>query len=677
VAERRLAAILFTDIVGYTALMAESEEKGLRARRRHREVVRPLVERYAGEWIEAPGDESLSTFHSALDAVNAGLAILAALRDDAELKLHVGIHSGDIVVSDGEISGDGVNIAARLCSMSEGDALCVSGEVHRSIRNQPGIDAKALGEQTLKNVPEPVAVYAVSGTAAPPRRVSWAAPLLRTVRRWPIQAAALLVLVALAAAWWAVRPFAEPLPIRSIAVLPLENLSDDPEREYFADGLTEALIGELAKIGSLRVISRTSSMQFKDARSPLPEIAEQLGVQGVIEGTVIHEGDRVRVTVQLLDAREDVHLWSDRYDRDLGGMLALQSELAQAVAAEVRAKLTPEEREALRAPQVDPRAYDAYVRGLELSGRVAGGPTELDAIRALERAVELDPSFAQAYARLATSRMLVASQYLRPAEERAGMLPAAVQAANRALELDERQGLAHSTIGLVRLFQWDSAGAGTSLERAVQLSPGDPAVLSNYNWYLLMVGRLDEARQVAERLRLVAPLDPVMMKNVARSFFYTRDYARALDEYERALELDEGVDTYELSPLYHQLGRMEEAHEAEIRLSRRYARRGLPGRERMVEAAQRGWDEGGIEGHYRAVLQVQIDLASQGLFSPYAVAMGYCRLGEIDQAFAWLERSYEAREAVLYNLRSQPFADVLRSDPRFQDLLRRVGFPES
>jgi class 3 adenylate cyclase len=289
-AERRLAAILFTDIVGYTALMAESEEKGLRVRRRHREVVRPLVERYAGEWIEAPGDESLSTFHSALDAVNAGLAILAALRDDAELKLHVGIHSGDIVVSDGEISGDGVNIAARLCSMSEGDALCVSGEVRRSIRNQPGIEAKALGERTLKNVPEPVAVYAVSGTAAPPRRVSWAVPLRRTVRRWPIQAAALLVLVALAAAWWAVRPFAEPPPIRSIAVLPLENLSGDPEREYFADGLTGALIGELGKIGSLRVISRKTSMQFKGLRSPLPEIAEQLGVQGVLEGTVIHEG---------------------------------------------------------------------------------------------------------------------------------------------------------------------------------------------------------------------------------------------------------------------------------------------------------------------------------------------------------------------------------------------------
>jgi hypothetical protein len=166
------------------------------------------------------------------------------------------------------------------------------------------------------------------------------------------------------------------------------------------------------------------------ARGPLPEIATQLGVQGVLEGTVIQEGDRVRVTVQLLDAREDAHVWSERYDRDLGGMLALQSELAQAVAAEVRATVAPEEREALRAPRVDPRAYDAYVRGLELLRREE---TTLAAVRAFERAVELDPGFAQAYAQLATSRMLCAAEFLRRPEERAGMMAAAIDAANRAL----------------------------------------------------------------------------------------------------------------------------------------------------------------------------------------------------------------------------------------------------
>ncbi len=328
--ERRLAAIMFTDIVGYTALMAESEEKGLRVRERHRALVRPLVQRYRGEAIEARGDESLSVFPSVLDAVNCGLALQAETRHEPELALHIGVHLGDVVLLQGEVSGDGVNIASRICALSDRAALYISGEVHQAVRNQPNFEATPVGEHQLKNVGRPVHVFRVHGEAgAPsPEPTSTAAPA-----RGPIQ---------------------------SVAVLPLENLSGDPSQEYFADGLTEALIGDLAQIGSLRVISRTSIMQYKGARRPLPEIARELNVEGIIEGTVLRAGERVRITAQLIRASTDEHIWAERYDRDLTDVLALQSEVAEAVAREVEASLTPQERVRLaHVPVISPEAHDA------------------------------------------------------------------------------------------------------------------------------------------------------------------------------------------------------------------------------------------------------------------------------------------------------------------------------
>ena len=269
--ERRLAAIMFTDIVGYTALMARDEEAGRRARARHEAVVRPLVGRYHGQWIERTGDETLSSFPSALDAVNCALAVQAELEGDPELGLRIGIHQGDVTFDEDGVSGDGVNVASRVRPMSRPGGVCLTGDVHRSVRGRPGLEFEALGEQAFKNVDQPVAVFAVSGTAAPPRPIAKAAARSTGLprARWVVAA---LVVIAIAVGWWLYRPPPDLDPIRSIAVLPLENLSGDPEQEYFADGMTEALIGDIAKIGSLSVISRTSVMRYKNSDKSLPEI---------------------------------------------------------------------------------------------------------------------------------------------------------------------------------------------------------------------------------------------------------------------------------------------------------------------------------------------------------------------------------------------------------------------
>jgi adenylate cyclase len=329
-----------------------------------------------------------------LDAVRCALDIDEATREDGELRLHIGLHVADVVVHEGEISGDGVNIAARICALSQGGGVCASGDVYRSIRNQPDVEAVPLGERRLKNVGHPVSVYALGRPGAVGRRPA------RTRNRaaW---AGALLVAAA-AAGWWVVSPL-EPArdPIRSIAVLPLENLSDDPEQTYFAVGMTDALISDLAKIGSLRVISRRSVMRHRDSEQALPELARELEADVVVEGSVLRAGDRVRITTQLVDARTDRELWTASYERDLRDVLKLQADVARAVAREVALELTPREEERLAATRsVDPVAYANTLKGFQLVRSV----TPADHARSIayfERALEADPSYALAYAGLA------------------------------------------------------------------------------------------------------------------------------------------------------------------------------------------------------------------------------------------------------------------------------------
>jgi TolB-like protein len=462
-----------------------------------------------------------------------------------------------------------------------------------------------------------------------------------------------------------------PDTIRSIAVLPLENLTGDPGQEYFADGMTEALIGDLAKLGSLSVISRTSVMHYKGKRKPLPEIARELNVDGIIEGTVMRAGDRVRITAQLIDARSDRHLWNDHYDRKLSDVLALQSEVARAVAEQIRLELTPEEQKALTASRtVDPRAYDAYLRGLQLRGRVVLEKVwAAPAIEQFERAVELDPHFAEGWAELAGVRALLG--YLGFDLRYRGELLKAREAALKALELDDRLGGAHAVLGRVRLwYDWDFPGARRAFERALQLSPSDPTALDAWAWYLLLVeGRTEEALAFSERLLHVAPFDLYWRGWRVGHFYFAGQYERALEEAERVrLVAPEFLNWYEAWS-HSLLGRFEEAYRERIAL---YQQCGAPC-DRERETLERGWAEGGWEGSLRAWLKVATN--TEG-YSPWMMASSYSKIGETDEAFTCLERGYRDRDPLMILTKEDPSLVPLRSDPRFDDLLRRIGFPE-
>jgi TolB-like protein/Flp pilus assembly protein TadD len=462
-----------------------------------------------------------------------------------------------------------------------------------------------------------------------------------------------------------------PQTIRSIAVLPLENLTGDPGQEYFADGMTEAVISEFARLGGLRVISRTSVMRYKQSDKSLPEIAQELNVQGVVEGSLFRTGDRVRISLQLIDARTDLHLWAQTYERDLSDVLVLQSDVAQAIAEQILLELTSEQQEALTASRtVDPRAYDAYLRGLERRGEatlvMAWGPS---AIEQFERAVALDPDFAGGWGWLAGVRVALGFDGYNLGYR--DQFPKAREAAERSLEIDDRVGRSHSTLGALRLYHdWDFPGARRAYQRALQLTPSSPVAVNSWAWYLLLVeGRAEEALDVSERLLHVAPLDGNLRGNRVSHFFYARQYDRALDEAERVRGLDRGFVSVDLALAYLMLGRLEDANHTWIAF---FERCGAPC-DWMKEAMQRGWAQGGWEGSVRAWLE---SATSAEGFSPVLIAGAYTTIGETDEAFAWLERGYRERDPQIINVKAQPTFDPLRSDPRFDDLLRRIGFPE-
>ena len=454
--------------------------------------------------------------------------------------------------------------------------------------------------------------------------------------------------------------------IESIAVLPLENLSADPAQDYFADGMTDGLITEVARIGSLRVISRTSIMQYKSTHKPLPVIAKELGVDAVVEGTVMHSGQKVRITAQLVRVRDDRHLWSEKYERDLSDVLALQGEVAQAIAGQIRIKLTPHEQTRLaRARHVNPRAYEAYLEGNYFRRKVSQDSLN-KSVEFFTKATELDASYAQGYSGLAQSYCLLGIIGARPPGE---VYTKARAAATKALELDETVSEAHNALADVKKgYDWDWAGAEAEYKRALELNPSDSVAHYWYADYLSKMRRQEEAIMEATRARELDPFSVNARAFVGFILYRARRYDDALVACRKAVELDPYF------PWSHWIGALayEQKHkfpEAVSELEKAVSlagddtfNRGLLG---QAYALAGGRTKAlGILGELKA-------LSKQRYVSPLDIAIVYTGLGDRDSAFQWLEKAYEERTMRIQEL-PQPHFDTLRPDPRFHDLIRRI-----
>jgi TolB-like protein/DNA-binding winged helix-turn-helix (wHTH) protein/Tfp pilus assembly protein PilF len=459
--------------------------------------------------------------------------------------------------------------------------------------------------------------------------------------------------------------------IQSIAVLPLEDVSHDPNQEYFADGMTDQLIMELGRIGALRVISRTSAMAYKGVRKPLAQIARELRVDAAVEGTVLRSGDRVRISAQLIRVNPEGHLWARTYEREWRDALVLQEDVAHAIAREIRVNLTPQERARLSSARpVDPQAQDAYLRGVYFWNK----RTEKDLERSIEyfdRAIERDPGYALSYTGLANGySSLGLYGHLPPREA----FPKAHVAALRALELDDNLAEAHAVLGFYKaLYEWDEPGADREFRRAIELNPGCTFA---HIWRGEVLSDLERPTEALAELDRAHELDPTsLMASDQRGWvLYTaRRYDEAIAQIRRTIELEPrfahahcwlGKTYLQKRMLREGLAELEEAVS-------------LPGGDSQLYTHWLGYAYA-LSGKRAAAYKVIEGMRSQAqknFVSPTAIATIYCGLGEKNQALAWLEKAYQEHDPLLINVKNEPALDSLRSDERFQELVRRIHPP--
>ena len=461
-----------------------------------------------------------------------------------------------------------------------------------------------------------------------------------------------------------------PAGIRSLAVLPLENLSGDASQNYFADGMTDELITDLAQISALRVISRTSVMAYKGARKPLPQIARELNVDAVVEGTVLHSGDQVRITAQLIEASTDKHLWSQSYEGELRDTLALQSRVASAIADQIRINLTPQEQAALKTVKVvDPEAYESYLKGRYFWNKRTADGLKV-ALAYFKQAIEEDPKYARAYSGLADTYALLGDwQYAVMTPKEA--FPEAKAAAIKALELDSTLGEAHNSLAFVLDgFDWDLDAGGKEFRRAIELNPGYATAHHWYAWHLSLLGRFDDAIAEMRKAESLDPLSLIINADLAELLGLAHSYDDSIRQSLKTIEMDPNfaLAHNQLAQAYLQKHMYDEAV-AELQKAVKLSGNSPT----CIANLARAYVASGKRAEAVTLLNTLIKRSTTGYSNASEIAMIYASLGDTDQAMNWLDKSFEDRFNPGVLLR--PGFDPLRSDPRFQSLVHRVGLP--
>ena len=460
-------------------------------------------------------------------------------------------------------------------------------------------------------------------------------------------------------------------PIRSLAVLPLESLAGDASQDYFADGMTDELITDLGQISALRVISRTSVMAYKRARKPLPQIARELDVDAVVEGTVLRSGNRVRITAQLIEAPADKHLWAQSYEGDLGDTLALQSAVARTIADQIRINVNPQEQAALKtAKVVNPQAYESYLKGRFFWNKRTADGLKV-AVAYFQQAIDEDPNYAQPYSGLADTYALLGDwQYAVMTPKEA--FPKAKAAAMKALALDANLGEAHNSLAFcLDGFDWDFEGAGKEFRRAIELNPGYANAHHWYAWHLALVGRNDEAIVEMKKAKSLDPLSLIINADLAELQLIAHLYDDSIQQSRKTLEMDSdfGLAYNHLGQAYLQKHMPDEAI-AELQKAVQFSGASPP----CMANLARAYCAAGRKNDARRLLNDLKSRLDTGYSHASEFAAIYAALGDNTEAMAWLAKGYEERFNPGVLLR--PGFDPLRSDPRFRELVRRVGLPQ-
>ena len=684
--KRKLAAIMFTDMVGYTALMQKDESKARELIQRHRELMKPHVEKHGGEILQFVGDGTFCTFDSAIEAVNAALEIQYVFKLEDEMSLRIGIHVGDVVVEGDEVYGDGVNVASRIEPLAEPGGICVTDKVYDNLKNQQGMKITSLGEKELKNVEESLKIYSIEAsivedsgktaeTTPPERSVDESKEESKTDKKKIIYMAVAALAIIFLSAWLlpifgpSERQLEASGEIRSIAILPLDNLSNDSDQEYFSDGMTEALIANIAKIRSLKVISRTSVMRYKGTDKSLPEIAKELNVDAILEGSVLHAEGEVRITVQLIRASTDEHLWAESYTDKLENIMILQSKIARAVAEEIKLTLTPEEELLLSSnKEIVPEAHEAYLKGKHFWNKRTISDIE-KALKYYNTATDEDPTYALAYIGAAESYSLLHEYGNYPSKE---TYPKAVAAAKKALEFDPKLGEAHIIMAYANAeHYWDWDKAEQEFKIGLKLSPNYATGHQWYGEFLLKMRRFDEAMKEIKIARELDPLSMIIHLVEAWGYVISGNYVKGVEVIQYAVNFYPDSRLAHSNKFYYNrlAGNDEESFKALLSVLKinQISDEDI-GNLRKVYKTD-GWR--GID-----LLQLKHDLEDGA--SPTDIAADYIILEDYEKAIDWLEKAYDERDHYLSYLNSNPSfrKQELVQNKRFQVLFKKMNYPE-
>lgn len=628
---------MFTDLVGSTATAQRDEKSALARQSEQERLLRPAFGRHGGREVKSTGDGFLVEFDSALAATECAVDVQQALRDrnsagaSEPLLVRIGIHLGDVEERDGDIYGDAVNIASRVEPFADPGGICVSEPVYVQIRNKVPFSLEGLGPKPLRGVRESVELFRVAVSAALPAR-----------------------------------PPNAPAP--RIAVLPLANISPDPDNEYFADGLTEELITVLSQIKGLRVISRTSVSQYKGTKKPVAQIGAELGADSVLEGSVRRAGDHLRIAVQLIDTRSDEHRWAQTYDRKLENVFAIQADVAERAAGALQVELLQSERTAIQEPPTASlEAYDAFLRGVQgtqLYGAMTGRELDLKTERCFESAIALDPRYAAAYARLAGHLIRVMGETRTSAE----VVPRVRELVAKALELSPGSSESYTVRGAVAMqidHDWHRAEA--DFQKAIALNPSNSDARQHYAHLLAVLQRYEEAEQQDRKALEENPLSYLTRYALATIRAAQGDLEGATGLLARIAEDIPDAPTVHAvrAVLYAVAGKVPEARSAAEPLAKRSDPESREGYAVALALT-------GEPGPAQALLK---DPKLAGNRPLRYGAVLHAAIGEDGPALDLLERDAQEGDNALWSVYSLPVFDRIRDDPRFVALLRAQGLP--
>ncbi len=688
---------MFTDIVGYSALMSKDEKVALQILNKNRELQKVALHKHHGEFIKEIGDGTLSIFQSSWDAVSCAMELQNTLNETAYFQLRIGIHIGDIVISEKDVFGDGVNIASRIQALCEPGGILISETVYHDIRNKAEIKADCLGEKMLKNIDTPVKIYAISAECfkriseqqttketQPQQGKGWLKTMYGVLaRKRTLGIATVIILAIIITGGYFI--FSKKQRIspsdkersalkdnrqvwsNSIAVLPFTNLSPEKDQEYFCDGMVEELINVLSHIPELKVVARTSAFSFKGKEVDIRDIGEKLNVKTILEGSVRKSGNQLRISAQLIDVNNGYHLWSQNYDRELKDVFTIQDEISSAIMAALKTKLLPETENLIGKKQTkSTEAYELY-----LKGRFYWNKRTVDALKKandyFNQAIGKEPDYALAYAGLALSYTCF-PQFGFSSEE---FFLKAEAAAEKALTLDSTLADAYAVLGDINCeFRWDWVVAKKQYLKSIDLNPNNPTTHQWYAAFLLYTGKPDQAMAEIQYAYDLDPLSLIINTNLGDFYQYTiHQYDKAIEQYNKTIELDSNFwgPYVGLGLVYEARGKFNEA------INMYQKAKSLQSMPSLLRQMGCIYIKTGKQIDGMKILKELLTYSSQGYPVSYDIACLYFCLGEKDKTFKWLETSYENREEGILDLTFEPFWDSLRPDPRFIALLRKMG----